>query len=88
MLVIQMFFENPDLISTGLIYDDIRFEILKEDVFVSEQGLILNKNLLIAKICKQIRPSPEAMSVLNSAKGSVTVVQSFTAIDSIVSFSI
>ena len=62
-----MVFVNPDLISTGLIYDEISFEILKEDMFKSKEGYELNKNITRAKICKQIRSSPEALTVINSA---------------------
>ena len=44
------------------------------------EGYDLNKNVTKAKIGKQIRPSPAAVAVLDSAEGSVVVVQSTTAV--------
>ena len=57
-------------------------------MFKSVEGYDLNKNVTKTKIGKQIRPSPEALTVLNSAKGSVVAVQSTTAVNTIVSLSI
>ena len=38
MLMIQVLFKNPELISTGLVFDQINFKVFKWDIFKSTNG--------------------------------------------------